>query len=99
MSYISDASQLYSKYMALAHSSAERDRINATEIAKELLKSPIRNARDLNAKLKILEAEISNLKNVDPKLRLKLLELIANLAQAELRAGQLYPIQLLQTKH
>lgn len=99
MSHDNTALHLQAKYMALAHSTEERNRIDATELAKKLLKLPIRHSRDMNAKLKILEMEISNLKEVDPRSRFKLLELVAVLAQAELSIEPHYSFQTIQTKH
>jgi hypothetical protein len=85
--------------MALAYSSAESDRIAALELARQLLTAPIRNARDLNAKLKILETEISNLEATDQNSKFRLLELVALMAQAEISTDERPRSTFLRTHH
>ena len=99
MSHSDKALRLHSKYMALAYSSAESDRIAALELARQLLTEPIRSARDLNAKLKILETEISNLEAIDQSSKYRILELVALIGQAEFGSVVQSSFRHHQTRH
>lgn len=99
MSEDNDTMRLHTKYMALAHSSSENDRQSAHEFARQILTSPIRNAQDLNTKLKILETEIAHVRGIDAETRYRLLELLALTAQADLQTDNFSDRALPKTRH
>lgn len=81
MSDHNEIGNLHSKYMALAYSGT--DTHAAREIAKQILKLPIGNARDFNLKIKILETELLNPGKSATPARYDVVELLAIFAQSE----------------